>query len=82
VFCHGSRGNSAGHLTARRAATGRFYVPTSWPVACSSGARESSAVKKTIHLILLALVLMCTVTGCEDCQPCDDPSQLICPDEW
>jgi len=38
-------------------------------------------VKKTIHLILLAIVLMLTVTGCEDCQPCEDPSQLFCLDE-
>lgn len=37
----------------------------------------------TVRTILLALFLLfaagAALTGC---QPCDDPSQLYCPDQW
>jgi hypothetical protein len=38
-------------------------------------------MKQKLGLILFALSLVFTAIGCSDCQPCEDPSQLICPGE-
>lgn len=39
-------------------------------------------MKTTIRAICLVLALMFVGGfGFDDCQPCEDPSQLFCPDE-
>ena len=38
---------------------------------------------KTVRAILLILALLFIGGfGFDQCEPCDDQSQLICPDEW
>jgi len=37
-------------------------------------------MKKKLGLILFAFTLMFTAVGCNDCQPCEDPSQIFCAD--
>jgi len=37
-------------------------------------------IMKRLGLLLFALALAFAVVGCEDCQPCEDPSQIFCAD--
>lgn len=42
---------------------------------------ESKMYRLVVACVIIALATLftTTLTGCE---PCDDPSQLWCPDEW
>ncbi len=39
-------------------------------------------MKRRVVSFLFLVMFALAASGCEDCQPCADPSQLICPDEY
>ena len=67
---------NSGHLAEAHApVTAGNHVPDGRPDRCNDEARMSR-----LGLFLFAVMLTLTAVGCEDCQPCEDPSQLICSD--
>ena len=37
---------------------------------------------KSFLTSLFLVLFVVTAAGAQACEPCDDPSQLWCPDEW